>query len=301
MSWVIVGMVARVPDARPPVTMRRLQKPSKPRRPAGDLIDAIVENMRSNLEQLRYSTVAPSRYTVYLSPAEFERLKGLIPRLRLEAARALDEELGRLNERSRARRALDRLFGGSPRLENADARWHIEFLPDFDDELEDEQDILVASELVLSNGPEVGGGERTRRVTTVRSATGAAASVTALAPAVTLARLTYEDGRGSHHHDVVRDSTTIGRGGQRFPVDVRVAASDEVSREHARIRRDPATGFFYLIDLSTHGTTIDGVAIPRGYDDGDGGKHENGAEARLPDRGRIGLAGVIAIEFEKLA
>jgi hypothetical protein len=296
--------------------MSMAQKTPKSRRPAADLIDAIVENMRANLEELRYSIVAPSRYTVYLSSSEFERLQGLIPRLRAEAVRALDEELARLNKRSPPRRALDRLLGRARPLENAEAGWHIEFLPDDDEELEEEQDILVASELVLSNGPEVGAGERTRRVTTVRGATsrpaareefsakpfsGAASDVPATGAAAAFARLSYEDARGAHRYDLVRDSTTIGRGGLRFPVDVRVATSDDVSREHARIRRDPASGSFHLIDLSTHGTTIDGVPVPRGYDDGDGGKRENGASAELPDRARIGLAGVIVLEFERLA
>jgi pSer/pThr/pTyr-binding forkhead associated (FHA) protein len=289
------------------------QKPPRPRRPAADLIDAIVENMRANLEELRYSIVAPSRYTVYLSRSEFERLQGLIPRLRAEAIRALDEELARLNKRWRPRRALDRFLGPSRALEHAEAGWHVEFLPDFDEELQDDQDILIASELVLSNGPEVGGGERTRRVTTVRGVTAAPAredirpvprstsSAAAATPqSAAFARLTYDDTRGSQSHDVLRDSTTIGRGGLRFPVDVRVAAPDDVSREHARIRRDPATGSFYLIDLSTHGTTVDGVAVPRGFDDRDGGKRENGVEARLPDRARIGLAGVVFLDFEKL-
>jgi hypothetical protein len=291
--------------------MSTLPKTSPSRRPSGDLIDAIVENMRANLEQLRYSIVAPSRYTVYLSQTEFERLQGLVPRLRAEAIRALDEELARLNHRLSPRRAIERLFGRARSLEPAEGGWHVEFLPDFDDELEHEQDILVVSELVLSNGPEVGWGAQTRRVSTVRAATGrqrdgvpappAAAPpeiVTTAVPPAALARLTYRDGRGSHQFDVVRDSTTIGRGGLRFPVDVRVAASDEVSREHARIRRDAVSGTFFLIDLSTHGTTIDGVPVPRGFDDLEGSKRENGTEARLPDRARIGLAGTVFLDFE---
>ena len=114
------------------------------------------------------------------------------------------------------------------------------------------------------------------------------------APQLALARLTWEDGTGAHSHDLVRDSTTIGRGGLRFPVEVKVTASDEVSREHARIVRDAATGAFFLIDLSTYGTTIDGQPVPRGVDDGDGGKRENGARAPLPDRARIGLLALLA-------
>jgi hypothetical protein len=308
------------------------RKPSRTRRPARDLIDAVVENMRANLEELRYSTVAPSRYTVFVSPAEFERLQGLIPRLQAETVRALDEELEKLERRPR--RAIDRLLGRNRPLENADSRWHVEFLPDLDDELADEQDIIVQSELVLPPVPELGTGERTRRVTTVHTGTEAAvrreisssaapsrataapvspASPVAPVPASpappltrspqagpVFARLVYEDGRGRHQHELVRESTTIGRGGLRFPVDVRVAASDEVSREHARIRYDAATGRCFLIDLSTHGTTLDGQAVPRGVEDDDGGKRENGTETPLPPRARIGLAGRVFLDFETL-
>lgn len=286
--------------------MRTALKTAKPRRPAGDLIDAILENMRANLEELRYSVVAPSRYTVYLSRPEFERLQGLLPRLRAEAIRALDEELARLNTRSPPRRALDRVLAGWGRrrpLEHVEPGWHVEFLPDFDDELEDAQDILVVSELVLSTGPDVGNGERTRRVSTVRGATVQAREerTPAAAPAPgALARVTYEAADGTRRFDVVRDSTTIGRGGLRFPVDIRVTASDDVSREHARIRHDAATGTFSLIDLSTHGTTIDGTRVPRGFEERDGGKRENGAEVPLPRHARIGLAGEVFLEFERL-
>ncbi len=283
---------------------------ARARRPAGDLIEAIVQNMRANLEELRYSVVAPSRYTVYLSGPEFDRLQGLIPRLRAETIRALDEELARLERRRRPGRVLGRFLGRARPLENADARWHVEFLPDLDDELGHEQDIIVQSELMLPPAPDLGAGERTRRVTTVHG-TSARAPVREEIPATAgarptgaasdaFARLTYEDRRGVQRHDLVRESTSIGRGGLRFPVDVRVASSDEVSREHARIRRDPS-GRCFLIDLSTHGTTIDGQPVPRGYDMVDGGKRENGAEAALAARARIGLAGVVFMDFESLA
>jgi pSer/pThr/pTyr-binding forkhead associated (FHA) protein len=279
------------------------------RRPAGDLIEAIVENMRANLEELRYSTVAPSRYTVYLSPAEFERLQGLFPRLRSEAIRALDEELARLDRRRRPHRVLGRLLGRPRPLEQAEGPWHVEFLPDLDDELQHEQDILVQSELAVPAAPELGAGERTRRVTTVHGSSApptreelpapAAATAGATQP-VAFAHLSYEDQRGTHRYDLARESTTIGRGGLRFPVDVRVVTSDEVSREHARIRRDAASGACFLIDLSTHGTTLDGQPVPRGYEDDGAGKRENGMETPLPPRARIGLAGRVVLEFVRL-
>ena len=72
-------------------------RPDKPRRPARDLIAAVLENMRRNLEPLKYSTLAPSRYLIYLHPAEYARLESIMPILREQTMRALAEELDRLN------------------------------------------------------------------------------------------------------------------------------------------------------------------------------------------------------------
>jgi hypothetical protein len=275
------------------------------RRPSGALIDAIVDNMRQNLEELKYATLAPSRYTVYLSAAEHTRLEGIIPRLQAEAARALDEELERINRPSWLRRKAAWLPGRHrPAAENAAPKWHIEFLVDTDGELAAPGDIIVHSDLMLAPDPELGIGERTRRITTVRmgdhSTTRAQVVPVAPALAAARARLTYSDNAGEHTYDITRDQTTIGRGGKAFPVDVRLATSEDVSREHARIRRDPASGQFFLADLSTLGTTLNGRHVPRGVEEHNGAKRETGAETALPARARIGLADTVFLEFEQM-
>jgi hypothetical protein len=279
---------------------------SEPRRPAGDLIEAVLQNMRTNLEVLKYTTVAPSRYTVYVSPREHARLEGIIPRLQAETIRALNEELDRLNKPAGIKRRVTRLFGRErPPLQNADTKWHVEFLPDVDGELLDEQDLVVHSDLILPAEPELGGGERTRRITTVhsgqRTTTREQTSNPAPARSAAYARIAYEDTTGLHRYDVVKESTTIGRGGISYPVDIRIITSEDVSREHARIRRDPRTGAFFLIDLSSLGTTLNGRHVPRGFDEVDGAKRENGAESALPDRVRIGLAETVFLDFEKVS
>ena len=144
----------------------------------------------------------------------------------------------------------------------------------------------------------------TRRITTVRAGaqtTTREQVVSAAAPAQTAAsaRITWQDNAGEHQYDIVRDSTSIGRGGLAYPVDIRIASSEDVSREHARIRRDPATGDLFLIDLSTLGTTLNGRHVPRGVDDLEGVKRENGAETALPDRARVGLADTIFLDVER--
>jgi len=181
----------------------------------------------------------------------------------------------------------------------------VEFLPDLDGELQHEQDVVVHSELVLPGEPDLGMGERTRRLTTVyserKTTTREPQVVTTGARAATYGRLAYQDQKGQHQFEIARESTSIGRGGTMYPVDVRIATSDDVSREHARIRRAADTGEFFLIDLSTLGTTIDGRPVPKGYDNGNGAKRENGVEAALPPKARIGLAETVFIDFERLA
>jgi FHA domain-containing protein len=274
------------------------------RRPARELIDAVVENMRENLEQLKYSTLAPSRYLVYLHASEYARLEGIVPILQEQTVRALSEELERLNRRLVLHRYADRLLRRPPSLvQNAGMDWHVEFLLDPDGDVRP-GDILVASELLLPASPEIGIGERTRRITTVHVGPRVTTreQIVSRLPETSrgrvLARIAYDDDTGHHSHDVVKDSVTVGRGGIAYPVDVRIVASVDVSREHTRIRRDPKTGAFFLIDLSSLGTTVNGRPVPRGYDEVEGTKRENGTETPLPDRARIGLADTVYLDFE---
>jgi FHA domain-containing protein len=276
-----------------------------PRRSARDVIAAVVDNMRRNQEPLRYSTLVPSHYTVYLHPHEHARLEGIIPILQEQTLRALAEELESLNGRSSVRRLLSRLTGGGDaEVRSASGDWHVEFLPDPDGDMTD-GDLLVDSELVLPARPDLGVGERTRRITTVHAGHRTTTrehtvkQASSASPAIA-ARIAYRDDTGDHTYDVAKDSVTIGRGGIAYPVDVRIAASPDVSREHVRIRRDPKSGAFFLIDLSTLGTTLNGRHVPRGFDDTQGTKRENGAETALPDGARIGLADIVFLEFRRV-
>jgi hypothetical protein len=200
---------------------------------------------------------------------------------------------------------LGRLTGDAEaEVRSASGDWHVEFLPDPDGDM-NEGDLLVDSELMLPARPDLGVGERTRRITTVHAGHRTTTReqtvnrVSAASPAI-VARIAYQDDSGDHTYDVAKDSITIGRGGIAYPVDVRVAASPDVSREHVRIRRDSRSGAFFLIDLSTLGTTLNGRHVPRGFEDSQGTKRENGAETALPEAARIGLADVVFLEFRRV-
>jgi hypothetical protein len=276
-----------------------------PRRHARDIIEAVVANMRRNLERLKYSTLAPSRYTVYLHPAEFERLEPIVPVLHEQTVRALDEELRRLNARPPAQPWMRRIAGEpEPEVRNAATDWHVAFLADPDDELK-EGDVLVDSELLMPARPDLGVGEQTRKIATVQSrqrATTIEHTICRSSPASPprlLGRIEYDDESGHHFYDVTKDCVTIGRGGIAHPVDVRIVSSTDVSREHARIRRDLSSDQFFLTDLSSLGTTLNGHHVPKGVDDAEGIRRENGSEAPLPDVATIGLAGTVFLDFRK--
>jgi len=273
------------------------------RRPARDLIDAVLENMRANLEPLKYSTLAPSRYVVYLHPTEFARIEGIIPVLQEQTSRALADELEKLNHVPLYRKYLGRLGAAPSRVENVAREWHVDFLADSDNELAP-GDILIHSELMLpAAGDDLGAGQRTRRITTVhvgQRTTTREETVRRIetASVTTYARLRYTDNSGPHTFDITRDSITIGRGGIAYRADVRIDASADVSREHARIRRDARSGAFFIVDLSTLGTTLSGKRLPKGYEEVEGTKRENGVETALASGACIGLAETVFLEFE---
>ena len=273
-----------------------------PRRHARDIIDAVVANMRQNLERLMYSTLAPSRYTVYLHPTEFARLETIIPVLQEQTIRALDEELRRLNAAGSSARWLR--VARAPEVRNAAADWHVAFMADPDEELK-EGDVLVDSELLMPARPDLGRGEQTRQIATLQSGQRATTiehtinCPTSRSTPRLLGQIEYDDESGHHVYDVTKDCFTIGRGGVAYPVDIRIASSADVSREHARIRRDSASDRFFLIDLSTLGTTLNGRHVPKGFDEVDGTKRENGSETPLPDISKIGLAGTVYLDFRK--
>jgi len=287
----------------------------------------IARAMRENLEPLVFSTVAPTRFYVYLHPDDYKRLEGIFPLVVEQARRALDDEVKRANERSAADKLRTWLSkdAAQPPIEPPRDGWDIRFEPDLDGEMQP-GDIAVASELVLPTPAEFAG-SRTRRVTTMQSAgktsrreqvvetpgvsaaapsgsavPGAAGGVPGAAAAgsdgTVFATLTYEDQQGPHRFSMTRNEIVVGRGGIGYWVDVKVQSSPDVSREHIRIRRDPASGQFYLKDLSTLGTTIDGQAVASSVEVVEGNKRDKGIEVPLPPHARIGLAGMLFLQFD---
>jgi hypothetical protein len=270
-----------------------------------EVILEIVRAMRSNLEPLLFTTVAPSRFYVYLHPSDYERLEGIVPVITTQARRALDEEVARWNEHAKPSRIPLKWLGGEEPPAPIDAppdSWDIRFEADADGEMSP-GDIAIASELTLPAQPDYEG-SRTRRITTMklgektstRESTGRAAGESAAGPVY--ATLTYEDKQGRKQVPMTGNQLVIGRGGVGYWVDLKLDTSADVSREHVRLRRDETSGEFFLKDLSSLGTTLDGAPVPSSVEVVDGRKRDKGIEVPVPRRARIGLANVVVIDFE---
>ncbi len=272
---------------------------------AREIILELVRNMREGLEPLHYSTLAPTLYHVYLHPDDMERLRGIIPRIVEEARRALDAELESLNRASLGER-LKIARRGEPKIAPPDGGWQIVILENTDDDVAS-GDIAIYSELAMPAKPELGAGSMTKRIATRRM--GGEQTATAkydapppaapppAAPGSGFAVIEYDDNAGHKTFQMTKDQIVVGRGGRDYWTDIKLETLPDVSREHFRLRRDPDSGKFFLKDVSRLGTTINGEKAPSSIDFSDPEKRDLNIETPVPDQARIGLAGVVFLEF----
>jgi hypothetical protein len=272
---------------------------------AREVILEIVRNMREGLEPLHFSTLAPSVYHVYLHPSDMDRLRAIAPRIVDEARRALDEALESLNRASLGER-LKISRRSEPRIAPPEGGWQIRILENTDDDVAP-GDIVIYSELAMPAKPEYGGGAMTKRIATRRMGGAQSSALTyRQAPegpepdAGVHAVIEYEDNGGRKTYRMTKDEIVVGRGGRDYWTDLKLDTLPDVSREHFRLRRDAATGQFFLKDLSRLGTTINGEKAPSSVDAAGGERRDLNVEAPVPAQARIGLAGVVFLDFRSV-
>ena len=272
--------------------------------------------MREGLEPLHYTTLPPAIYHVYLHPEDFERLRGIFPRMRDETRQALEAALADLNPAPLGCLKLSRK--PASKVVTPDGGWDIRFFENTDDDVE-AGDIVIYSELALPAKPEYGAGSMTKRIHARRMAgeltatqqyeERPAAAAPEMAPAdpsealpetkemEAYATLEYEDQSGRQTYRMAKNQVVIGRGGRDYWTDIKLTLCP-TSREHARLRRDAQTGEFYIKDLSRLGTSVNGEPIPTSVEYVDNQKRDKNVEVKLPVKARIGLAGVVFLEFK---
>ena len=281
--------------------------------PSGRRIwQAVRDEWRLNLYPLPFTTIAPAVYHVYLHPEDFATIEGITPTLVEQIRTALSREVDRTNRAGagRVRGWVAHLLERDtlPPIEMPASGWDVHIRPDANGELAPGQ-LGIVSTLAVPAPPDYGGTPTTRivravvsegaRTASVREAAGVEVAATpTVVPAGPRdrARLRYHDDAGPHEFVMRKDALSSGRGGSAAWVDVQVVTGTRVSREHLRLRVD-AAGQFFVQDVSLWGVTIDDVPVPPALK-GPEGVAGPGPEVPLPRRARIGLAGLVTIEFE---
>ena len=267
-----------------------------------EIVYLILEEMRAEVAPLFYTNLVRSVFHVYLAPSELERLRAVLPRLREEAVRALNEELVKLNHGTRPKLRIPLL--NEPRRRKpyeAMGEWLVEFHENTDDDAE-ENPLIVQSLFAMPAETEERAGTMTERITR-RGADGRTATSirpladTQRASGEVRAILEYEDERGPQTYRMEKDQIKIGRGSVDRWVDLKLFTKKDVSREHLQIRRDPATGRFFVKDLSSLGTSVNGKRVAPSLEVVNGETVDRNIEAPLPEKARISLAGVLDLEF----
>jgi hypothetical protein len=280
------------------------------------IVQELEREMEDRLYPLFYRTLPPAEYHVYLHPTDYRQIESIVPLIVSDAQQRLSDRVDRLNGRGRWSFVSEK----PSRIEIPPGGWVIFIQPDPNDEV-GAGELGIVSRLAIPAPAAFDGGAPTVRigrtvvtetirrsateVTTLGDATSSAKSErTAPAPSpgvepgasAGFATLTYVDDDGPHLFTMRKTSIAIGRGGDAHWVDVQVTSSTRIPREHCRIRRG-GSGEFFLEDVSTWGTSVNGSRVsPYGRSD-----VSTSAEPvqgfRLPRQARIELADALTIEF----
>jgi hypothetical protein len=273
-----------------------------------EIINFILEEMEAGMSPSYYSNLVPSVYEVYLYIDDLERLRPLEQRIRNEAAGALTEKLARLNRVSEPKLRLP--LGGAKKRRTkryeALGEWSIEFHENTDDDARENPLVIHSTFPFATPVSDDRAGTLTERISkrrsdgnTVTTSTERSGNVDSRrATGLVYAELSYEDDTGPHCYAMTNDLIKIGRGAADRWVDLKLQAKKDVSREHVQIRRDRAAGGFFIKDLSTLGTTVNGRRVPPSISKVNGAEVDQNIEVALPDKSQIGLAGVMAIDFK---
>jgi hypothetical protein len=249
------------------------------------VVGELIRNMELGRFEMTYTVLLPCVFTVYLNPADHATLSGIFHFVLEDARKALRARVAELNSPP-ALLGVHRRGKQSKEYKIACRDWDIEFLPDAE---VPQGDVEIHSELNETVQPGYRGTKTTLMgrepsATAQRSTTQRSSGPRSVDPVY--AEIRYQDDSGPQVYLITQNRIRVGRGGDDVPMDLALYTTDEVSREHLLIRRDPATGLFFIVDASTNGTWVNGKRLRKG------------AEDVLPNNAEIGVGEVLTLAFE---
>jgi hypothetical protein len=257
------------------------------------IIEQLIRNMELGQFEMGYSILAPCIFSLYLHPDDYTRLTGVFDLIRQDAKQALGAKLAQLNAKPLGLGALRGAKDRKP-FKIASKDWTFEFFPDSEGAVP-LGDVEIHSELNETPQPGYHGTKTTLldRKPSVGAITGRAGVVRPetrqsgdRAGDRVYAEIRYEDDSGPQLYLMTQEEISIGRGGEGAQVSLALYTNDEVSREHLRVRLDPAQKRFVIVDKSMNGTWLNGKRLA------------SGVEETLPPKAQISVAEVITLQFE---
>jgi FHA domain len=249
------------------------------------IIGEVLRNAELGRFEMAFTVLLPCAFTIYLNPEDHAMLSGVFDLVAEDARRALCARVAELNASPKVF-ALKRRRAKAKEHKIAGRDWTFEFLPDPE---VPPGDVEIHSELNETVQPGFRG-MKTTLSNREPSATPHHATSQRMdarrAVDTPYAEIRYEDDSGPQLFVLTQNKIRVGRGGDDQPMDLALYTGDEVSREHLLIRRDPATGLFFITDMSTNGTWLDGKRLRKGV------------EELLPARAEIGVGEVLTLSFE---
>lgn len=265
--------------------MAHLKEAVKEARLTGNIVvGEILRNMELGRFEMTYTVLLPCVFTVYLNPEDYSTLSGVFDFIIEDARKALRARVNELNSNpvvfGRVRRAKP---GKDHKIACRD--WDIEFLPDSEVPA---GDVEIHSQLNETVAPGYRGVKTTLmgREPSVTGTRSVQISQATSGRDLVFAEIRYQDESGPQVYLMSQNRVRVGRGGADQPMELALYSTDEISREHVVIRRDPATGIFFVTDCSTNGTWVNGKRLRKGVED------------VLPQTADIGLAEVLTLAFE---
>jgi len=252
------------------------------------IVEQLLHNMELGRFEMQYSILVPCIFSLYLHREDYNRLTGVFDLIREDARQALGARLEQWNAKPLSLGMLRSSRQRKP-YRIACQQWVFEFFPDTENTVP-LGDVEIHSDLNETPQPGYHGVKTTLigREPTAGSVTGQVGEHSSTRQPVdrVYAEIRYRDDSGSQLFLMTQDEIAIGRGGDDVAVNVALYTNDEVSREHLRLRRDPAKGRFLIVDKSMNGTWLNGKRLKRGV------------EEALPAQAEINVAEVITLEFE---
>jgi hypothetical protein len=261
------------------------RKLSEPKLDGNVIIGELMRNMELGRFEMAYTVLLPCVFTIYLNPEDHATLSGVFELIADDAKRALRARVTELNSPSTVL-GVRRAAKPAKEFKIAMPDWSVEF---FSDPEVPRSDVEIHSELSETVQPGYRGTKTTllgREPSVTAGQTTSQRAEHRRMPDSVFAEVRYEDDSGQQVYLLTQNKVRIGRGGGEQAVDLALYTSDEVSREHLTIRRDPAAGKFFITDTSTNGTWMDGKRLKRGV------------EEILPPRSEIGVGEVLTLSFE---